>query len=162
MANGEELKEYRQKVLTTLLNDKDTCELVLCRGVSDIDDADIQDELREGHIYRFPYIPKTDENANTYITFEISAKKSPVNDTYKRMTLFFYIFCHQDIMDDKESGYLRTDLLNERVQKLFNKNPNIGIGQLVCTSDEFLRVSKSYCGRMLKFVTTDLNSGVGV
>jgi hypothetical protein len=149
LPNGTELKEYRQKVLTLLLNSKTTCELVLNRIIPDIT-LEIQDELTSGYIYNYAFVPNVQEDQKTYIAFELSGRKPNKASLYTNMKLYFYIFSHCNIIKHP-TGYLRTDLIDEQIQSIFNENKDIGIGKMYCTSDDYLKVSNFFYGRQLCF-----------
>lgn len=154
MANGSELKEYRQKIMSAIINDKDICELVLNRTISEID-SDIQDELTDKYIFKYAFVPNTPDEQKTYITFELEGIATGAESTYKNMSLSIYMFSHYGIIKHS-SGYLRTDLIGERVQYLFNNNTDFGIGKLICVSDSPL-VSNNYYGRNQRFRVKDIN-----
>lgn len=156
MANGTELKTYRQKILTLLLNDKEICELILNRTISDIDDADVQNELTENNIYKYRFVPNTPDEQKTYVAFELSARANGDDYVYKKMKLMFYIFTHHDIISHS-TGYLRTDLLDERIQDIFNENKDFGLGKMKCVGDDPLNVNASYYGRQLEFIVKERN-----
>lgn len=147
--NGEELKEYRQKVLSYLINSRELSELVLDKKVPVIT-AEIQDELTDNHIYKYAFLPSLSGNEQTYITFELSARKPNKKSLYKNMKLHFYVFSHHKVIKHK-TGYLRTDLIDEQIQYLFNENNSIGIGKMYCTSDDYIKIGDSYYGRQMTF-----------
>ena len=153
--NGSEIIEYREKIMTALLNDKPLCEYVLNQTITILDD-DIQVVLKKNNIYNFPYVPDVQEQAKTYITFDIDGENSNRTNLYKDMSLYFWIFAHKSIIQD-DDGNLRTDLIDERVQYLFNDNEDFGIGKMYLSKDKMLSVGENFCGRRLVFITKDLN-----
>jgi len=144
--------------MKALINEKTVCELVLNRTVLDVDDADMQDELLNNNIFNFAFIPDTESEERTYITFELCGKAIGNTGLYKNISLYFFIFSHHNLIRDKSSGYLRTDLLDEQIQTLFNDNRDFGFGKMTCLSDDYLRVNNSHYGRQLVFKTKELNS----
>lgn len=110
MANGRELKKYRQKIMTEILNDKQICELLLARTIPTTDDADLQDELTKNNVFKFAFIPDTQEVERNYITFDITSVARNAKDLYKNVKLTMNIICHRNFMNH-ETGYLRSDLI---------------------------------------------------
>lgn len=155
LANAEEIPVYRQKIMEALINNKSVCELVLNRTITEID-SDIQDELTNGHIYKFPYVPDVQETAKTYINFDIDGENSNATNLYKDMSLYFWIFSHKSIIKHS-TGDLRTDLLNIQVQRLFNDNADFGIGKMFLLRDRMFTYGDDYAGRRLIFQVKDLN-----
>lgn len=155
MGNGGELKEYRQKILTALINNHDICELVLNRNVTTIT-ADIQDELTNNHIFKYAFVPNVQDDEKTFIAFEINGRTSNNTNLYKNISLSFFIFSHANVIRYK-TGHLRTDLIDECVQDLFNENNDFGVGLMYCTEDKYLKVSNNYYGRQLTFKVKDMN-----
>jgi hypothetical protein len=144
--------------MTELLNDEVLCRLVLNRDITEID-ADIQTELRKNNIFRYKKIPNVQEEKRAYVTFEMSSRKTDKNSIFKGMRLNFFVFSHEDIINT-DDGYLRTDLMDERVQYLFNENTDFGIGKMVCVSDDPMSVGIEYQGRSLLFEVSDLSSNL--
>lgn len=149
MSNGTALKEYRQKILTEVINQKTICELVLNRTIPLIT-SEIQDELIKDHIYDYAFVPDIQELEKTYIAFELSGRKPEKRSLYTNMRLNFYIFSHHGIIRHS-TGYLRTDLLDEQIQELFNNNKDFDMGKTYCTDDIPLKVGNSFYGRTLTF-----------
>lgn len=147
--NGEELKEYRQKVLSCLINSREICELVLDRSIPVIT-SEIQDELTDRHIFKYAFLPSLSENEQSYITFELSGRKPNKKSLYKNMKLYFFVFSHHRTIKHR-TGYLRTDLIDEQIQYLFNENNDFGIGKMYCTSDDYIKIGDSYYGRQMVF-----------
>ncbi len=169
---GSELKIYRQNLIQRIINDQTICELVLRRLITDMDDDTISTEMLQ-HVFRFRKVPKVAEIQTTYITMFIQGRKSSINDVYKRCKIYVYIFSHEDIIDVKISevgavgsesrkrlGYLRTDLIDERIEDLFNGYRDLGsMGVLKLVNADDLYIGDGYHGRQLEFETTDLNEG---
>lgn len=153
--NGKEIKEYRSKIMTLLLNDKPLCEYVLNQTIT-ILDSDTQELLKKQNIFNFPYVPDVQEDERVYVTFDIDGENSNRTNLYKDMSLYFWIFSHKNIIQDGD-GNLRTDLIDERVQYLFNDNENFGIGKMYLSRDKMLSVGQNFSGRRLVFNTMDLN-----
>lgn len=79
------------------------------------------------YIFPFAYVPDTTTSAKPFITMEIAIPRVE-NRTFKDMRLFTYIFCHQNIVQQKDG--LLFDLLAEEVDKLLNGNDSFGLGAL--------------------------------
>lgn len=155
--NGRELKEYRQKIMTAMLNYKYLCELVLNDIITTMDDSDLQDRITKNYIFKFAYIPDTQEEAKTYITFDITSNSSASNDMYKNVKLTMNIICHKSLIDHP-SGYLRSDMIDECLQDLFNDNYDFGVGKMTCVGDSPIRINNTHYGRQIDFVSKEFNT----
>lgn len=158
--------------MQNIINDKAICELVLRRVIDDMDDDSISTEMRE-HVFRFRKAPKTVDEQTTLIGMFISAQRSR-NHVYINPRISLYVYCHEDISSvkieevgavgtesRKRLGYLRTDLICERLEELFNDYTSLGsMGKLECVRTTDIDITQNHHGRQLDFETFDLNKGV--
>ncbi len=155
------LSDYRVKIKSELLKNKSLAELLIDRKIDENGfNADIQHEL-EKHIYSFAYLPDFDGKAMTYLTFEVGNKAFDSNGLYKNITLYFYVFTHNNLMLPKATRgqytkYLRTDLIDEEIIGMFHNNYDFGVGKMLCISDDYLKVNNDYYGRQMVFTVKDL------
>jgi hypothetical protein len=156
MSNASALKEYRQVILEQILNNKTICELVLNRTISVVD-ADIQTELTDYHIFKFPYVPDSVDEEKTFITFDMGGDMDRNSTDFKNMSIYMFIFSHKKIIKDSTTGDLRTDLIDEQIQGLFNNQDCFGLGLIRCQRDDYLSVGSNFHGRRLTFVTKELD-----
>jgi hypothetical protein len=78
--------------------------------------------------------------------------------TFKNMSLDFWVFCHKDkTIMNHSTGYNRPDLIDERIQTIFNGSKYFGFNPLVCTGDIFIMIGQSYSGRKITFETSEIN-----
>ena len=159
--NGSELKEYRSEITRILINDSEICSLLLGKTIIEPDEQD-QNDIRNKRIFSYAYIPGVQEEAKRYVTFDIKCQKKAKQETSKDVSLYFYILAHNSLMRDTRTNYLATDLLDERVQQLFNDNKDndLGLGGMFCIKDDPMRYNDTHYGRMLTFVTQEVGKNM--
>jgi len=157
LANGAEIISYKSLILSKLLNDKDVCQLILNRQILDMDDADMQTEV-ERYIRPYWYIPYTQTDAATYITFDIGGFSEGQGDIHKKANLGVFLFSHVSLEKCNFAPYktgIRTDHLNVAVQSIFNGSYDFGIGEMKLLKDNPRQINEMYYGRELTFQVSD-------
>jgi hypothetical protein len=158
LANFIELKDYRSKIMRILLNNAQICSILLGRVITDTDDAEMQETLRDKQIHRVAFTPSVSVDTKTYICYELRLVSAGFNSNRSKVTLLFYIFSHKNDIVDSNTNYLKTDLLDEQIQYLFNENMDFGIGKVKCTSDDLFALGENYYGRKIEFQVPDLTT----
>lgn len=114
--------------------------------------------------YSFPheYIPGTQKVTDRFINYEISANLDYHNNTFKDLTVYFFILCHEDIIQYTEKGrkYLWYDLAACELDNIFCENNVLGVGKTILVSNTPYCPQQKYKGRLLKFVVKDFNNGL--
>ena len=124
MALLHELKEFRSKINQKLCSDQKIVDLINDKPNSPIPDRD----LMYKRIYPYAYTPEAVKDTGTFICHRIYVP-DVMNKTFKKMSVVFYIFVHQDNI--RTSDGLRYDLIAERIEELFNGTMELGVGILV-------------------------------
>lgn len=106
--------------------------------------------------YVFPYPRVIDriEDEHTFITSRISVPKVR-NKTFKELTLYIYVFTHQNLIRTPEG--LRTDLIAEEIEKLFNGSLDFGLGHVELESIDDFSPANRYIGLVMQYSVSDFN-----
>lgn len=114
--------------------------------------------------YSFPheYIPGTQDKTNRYINYDMRASIDPRNNTFKNITIYFFVVCHEDIILYEEKGrkYLWYDKVTCELDNLFCEKNVLGIGKTILTDNDPYCPQQKFKGRLLKFVVKDFNNGL--
>lgn len=152
-----EIIEYRKIIMREICKSK---ELIKLLGESD-------EEYPEDIIpYRwsFPheFIPETITKTGRYINFDISENIDPRNNTYKDLTIYFFIMTHKDAIQYEDNGrqYLWYDKVVCELDNIFGEKNILGVGETVLASNVPYSPQQSFRGRLLKFVVKDFNNGL--
>ena len=165
MANGnsEELIEYREIILKKLSTDKEICEYILNRTITDVefDDSDFQNEIVENHIYPVLFVPDVQDSKEQYICFDLNCTMSTGNNKNIKVDLLFLDYAHIDARKIAFGTYknrLRTDLVARRILQLFNNTDLFGLGKVECKRNIIFHENVNYYGRQFSLSTTEVNA----
>lgn len=156
-ARSYEIIEYRKKIMDQLCKSQEIIKLLGCEN----------EEYPEDIIpynYSFPheYIPGTQQEVKRFINFEISAAIDYRNNTFKDLSIYFFVVCHEDSIRYMENGrnYLWYDKAVCELDNIFCEKNVLGVGKTALASNTPYCPQKNYKGRMLKFVVKDFNNGL--
>ena len=114
--------------------------------------------------WSFPheYIPDTIKETDRFINYEISATIDSKNDTFKDLTIYFFVVCHQDVIRYKEKSrtYLWYDKVTCELDNIFCEKNILGVGKMYLVSNVPYCPQQKFKGRLLKFVVKDFNNGL--
>ena len=114
--------------------------------------------------WSFPheYIPDTITTTDRFINYEISATIDHKNNTFKDLTIFFFVVCHEDVIRYKENGrsYLWYDKVTCELDNIFCEKNILGVGETTLVSNVPYCPQQKFKGRLLKFVVKDFNNGL--
>ena len=114
--------------------------------------------------YSFPheYIPGTQNETKRYINYDMRASINPVNNTFKNITIYFFVVCHEDIILYKEKGrtYLWYDKVVCELDNIFCEKNILGVGKTKLADNDPYCPQNKFKGRLLKFVVQDFNNGL--
>lgn len=152
-----EIIEYRKLIERQICTSSEIIKLLGCEN----------EEYPEDIIpykYSFPheYIPGTQDKTNRFINYEISANIDSRNNTFKDLTIYFFISCHEDIIryEENDRTYLWYDLVVCELDNIFCENNVLGIGKTNLINNNPYCPQQKYKGRLLKFVVKDFNNGL--
>lgn len=121
-----------------------------------------EDIILKKNSFPHEYIPGTQQVTDRFINYEISANIDSRNNTFKDLTIYFFISCHEDIIKYEENGryYLWYDLVTCELDNIFCEKNVLGIGKTTLVSNTPYCPQQKYKGRLLKFVVKDFNNGL--
>jgi hypothetical protein len=122
-----------------------------------IDQPSLEDPviLRYNNIYPYRKVPKVDETMKTYITTRCGNFKN-VDNTFKSGLITFYVFTHVDLMPT-DYGFLRVDYIINKIDELFNKTRDFGIGKLEFDGMDEFDINENYSGTWIRYKVMNFN-----
>ena len=156
-ARSYEIIEYRKKIMEEICKSQELVKLLGCEN----------EEYPEDVIpykWSFPheYIPETIKETKRFINYEISATIDPRNNVFKDLTVYFFVVCHEDVIQYSEKGrtYLWYDKVVCELDNIFSEKNIFGIGEMMLVSNVPYCPQQKFKGRLLKFVVKDFNNGL--
>lgn len=145
--NSRELCDYKQKVIQQILQSETIIEALQ----SECDPS----ELLYNNIYPHGLIPGSTDEAKCYITVEVTMPQvSTTNYFFKDVLLIITVICHVDMMRT-DYGIPRTDYIAVELDKLFNGNTSMGVGEMELVSNVESMYNERHSGRILRFQTQE-------
>ena len=145
MALLDEIVKYRGLIMKSLCTD-DT----IIKNM----DADKGTSLPYKKVFPYLFKPLTTTDSDTFITFQLQS--NIIDKTIKELELTFYVFADERLLRTKDG--LRTDILAQRIDRIFNGYDVIGLGKMDLVSIDNLDMSNStYHGLKLTYSVVDLN-----
>ncbi len=156
-ARSYEIIEYRKKIMDEICKSEELIKLLGCA-----DEEYPEDVIPYKYSYPHEYIPETQTQTKRFINHEISANLDPRNNVFKDMTIYFFVVCHEDVIQYKEKGrtYLWYDKAVCELDNIFSEKNVLGIGKTALASNVPYSPQQKYKGRLLKFVVKDFNNGL--
>lgn len=159
--NLEEIGEFKEKIITRLIHDPNIID-VLLGDTSSIDDMETalfgsSGSGADGCVYKYEFLPDTQEDAKTFLCVEIVPYKTP-EDSVTRYMIYVFMYCTKSIVQTykrKGTAGTRIDILASDVDKILNGNNEFGIGPLEWQGSEIYKPSIVYYGRMLTYRVCD-------
>ena len=156
-ARSYEIIDYRKKIMTQICKSKELIKLLGCE----------KEEYPEDIIpykYSFPheYIPETITKTERYVNFEISATLDRRNRTYKDLSVYFFVVCHEDVIQYTDSGrkYLWYDKAVCELDNIFSDKNIFGVGEMELVRNVPYNPQNKFKGRVLTFTVKDFNNGL--
>lgn len=156
-ARSHEIIEYRKQIEKEICKSPELIKLLGCEN----------EEYPEDIIpykYSFPheYIPDTITKTDRFVNYEISASIDPRNNTFKDLTIYFFITCHEAVIRYEENGktYLWYDKVVCELDNIFGDSDILGVGKMVLTNNIPYCPQNKFKGRQLRFVVKDFNNGL--
>lgn len=152
-----EIIEYRKIIERQICTSTEIIKLLGCEN-----EEYPEDIIPKKYSFPHEYIPGTQEKTKRFINYEISAIIDPRNNTFKDLTIYFFISCHEDIIKYEEKGrtYLWYDLVVCELDNIFCEKNVLGVGKTTLASNVPYCPQQKYKGRLLKFVVKDFNNGL--
>jgi len=155
--NLQDVGIIKEKIVMRLIHDSNIVD-VLLGDTSNIEDMDTAlfgsyTTGAGGCVYKYEYVPDTQENAKTFLCVEIVPTKTP-GDSMIRNYIYVFCFCSKRIISTyKRKGTVgtRVDILMSDVDKILNGNNEFGIGPLEWKGSEIYKPQVGYYGRVATY-----------
>ena len=108
-ARSYEIIEYRNKIMAQICMSSELVKLLGCA-----DEEYPEDIIPYKWSFPHEYVPDTITTTDRFVNYEISATIDSKNDTFKDLTIYFFVVCHEDVIRYKEKG--RTYLWYDKVK----------------------------------------------
>lgn len=156
-ARSYEIIEYRNKIMAQICMSKELVKLLGCA-----DEEYPEDIIPYKWSFPHEYIPDTIAATDRFINYEISATIDTRNNVFKDLTVYFFVVCHEDVIQYKEKGrkYLWYDKAVCELDNIFSEKNILGIGEMMLMSNVPYCPQQKFKGRLLKFVVKDFNNGL--
>lgn len=148
-----EIIEYRKKILQEICKSEELVKLLGCEN-----EEYPEDILPYKWVFPHEFIPETITKTERYVNFEVSAILDPKNNTYKDLTIYFFVFCHEDVIEYK--GTLWYDRVVCELDDIFCETNVLGVGKTYLVSNVPYSPQNKFKGRLLKFSVKDFNNGL--
>lgn len=156
-ARSYEIIEYRKKIMTEICKSKEIVKLLGCSNEKYPEDV-------IPYKWSFPheYIPGTILETDKFINYDISAVIDNRNNTYKDLTVYFFVVCHQAVIRYTENGnkYLWYDKAVCELDNIFSEKNIFGVGNMSLVSNKPYCPQNVFKGRMLTFTVKDFTNGL--
>lgn len=150
MALLKELTEYRGKIMKLICSDQEIVNLLTEKPNSTVPDR----SLIYKNVFPYAYTPDVTKDTKTYVCFRIYVPEVQ-SKTFKTMNIVFYIFSHQDYI--RTGDGLRTDLIAEKIENLFNGAMELGVGRMKLTGMDDISPSSTFHGIALEYSVSEFN-----
>ena len=148
-----EIIEYRKKILQEICKSEELVKLLGCEN-----EEYPEDILPYKWVFPHEFIPETITKTERYVNFEVSATLDPKNNTYKDLTIYFFVLCHEDVIRYK--GTLWYDRVVCELDDIFCETNVLGVGKTYLISNVPYSPQNKFKGRLLKFSVKDFNNGL--
>lgn len=152
-----EIIEYRKIIEKEICKSPELVKLLGCEN-----EEYPEDIISKKYSFPHEYIPGTQEETRRFINYEISADIDPNNNVFKTLTIYFFVVCHEDIIQYEENGrkYLWYDRVACELDNIFCEKKVLGVGKTLLTSNIPYAPQQKFKGRLLKFIVKNFNNGL--
>lgn len=151
-----EIIEYRKIIMNELCKSK---EIIKLFGLEN--EKYPEDIIPYQYSYPHEHVPDTITETERYINFEISANLYNTNRTFNDLKVYFFVFCHQDVIRylDKGREYLWYDKVTCELDTIFGGKYIMGVGKTELISNKPYSPENTFKGRLLTFDVKDFTDG---
>ena len=134
----------------------DTADAMFMKSLSEEE----KEALIHERVFPYRFVPDAIENQGTFITMGVGRVRLleegyDIYDDYQSGQVTFYIFTHVDLMNTHTG--IRQDLLLAEIDKIFDKNRTLGIGELKIRGvDELWIHNNKFGGYSISFTIVDI------
>lgn len=151
----EDFYDYKNQLMEDILSTHEIVHL-LDKNIK-IEDAT---KLAYSQVFPFEFVPETNQEALTYVCFDVDITKSYSSNTsrtYYYPTIYVWVFTHKSLLR-LDSGGVRTDKLCAAICKKINGSYNYGLGELELQSVKRFAPMTDYQGKAMAFDAKDFGS----
>jgi len=117
--------------------------------------------LRYTQVYPFQYIPETENEAHTFVCFDVDILYTrKTNKTFYYPVIYIWAMAHKSKMRTKNQGVLIDAIVTE-IDHMLNGSRFYGQGELELGPVERFIPTTDYLGRELVYYTRDFNRSPG-
>lgn len=157
MTRLKELSNYKEQVLTKLVESQGLCKALRYTESNFLDMPDVTNptELIYNKIYPYRFVPDTSVEVSTFVTISFR-KYRPVKASFKSGFIYFNVFAHKNI-HRTDYGFLRCDYIISEIDYLFNTQSGFGIGKTEFYDMDELYVNTDYHGMYIAYRLYEFN-----
>lgn len=152
------LSAYKKKIMEVIISDKELVKAIANNNEDFLTkEVDNPGELLYKQIFPYKWTaPEIPERKEVYITMKFAVDKLD-GGIFNKVGIVMYVFVHKDIMRvfDGENYVLRSDFIMEKLEELFHKSSDFGVGRLELVDSGDIFLSTDLPGEYLVFVTTE-------
>lgn len=152
-----EIIEYRKIIEKEICKSQELVKLLGCAN-----EEYPEDIIPKKYSFPHEYIPDKITETERFINYEISALIDPKNNTFKDLTIYFFVVCHEAVIKYEEDGrtYLWYDKVVCELDNIFCEKNVLGVGKTTLVSNIPYCPQNKFKGRQLKFAVKDFNNGL--
>ncbi len=156
-AKSYEVIEYRKIIEKQICKSQELVKLLGCENIENPEEI-----IPYKYSYPHEYIPDTITTTDKFINYDISAYIDEKNNTYKDLTINFFVVCHCDvsIYEEKSKKYLWWDRVVCELDNIFTETNLLGVGKTYLISNAPYCPQKNFKGRLLTFKVKDFTNGL--
>ena len=159
MSGFAKLTDYKYNILLRLITNTDLVKALVFNEENFLN-HDLGEfnpiSLIYSQIFPYQYTINIADEMKTYITMSFGNYKY-INNVLKNGLFSLYIFTHKQLM--KTDSGLRTDLILDYVDSMFNQKRGVGSFSLELYSGGDFRVNDDYFGSVISYKFTDFQGG---
>lgn len=151
----DEFRKYRSTALHMIAENQVIKDLITNTQGS----TERSEDLINHYIFPYEYLPGATEEGKTCITMLMSAPYVS-NRSILHVKIVFYIFTYEGLMwanDSDGVACLRTDLICEEIDKMFNGSDSFGLKLKLSSRRDGYQPAKRFHGVQLIYETSDFN-----
>ena len=154
----QEFYDYKNRLMMDLCSNPEIVKLVTGQENPTVSDR----SLPYSQVYPFQYIPETENNARTFVCFDVDILyRNKTNKTFYYPVIYIWIMAHKSKMRTKTQGCL-TDAISCEIDKMLNGNRFYGLGELELGPVGRFIPTTDYLGREMVYYTKDFNRSPGL
>lgn len=152
----QEFYDYKNRLMKDLCSNLEIVKLV----TGDANPKVPNKNLPYTQIFPFQFIPETENDARTFICFDVDIVNVP-NKTFYKPVIYIWIIAHKSNMRTASQG-CRTDAISCEIDHMLNGNRNYGQGELMLGPVTRFNPNTDFLGRQLIYTTRDFNRSPGM